>query len=86
MENRGGMTGFTGYKHTEEVKAKFKLRGKGHYKKVEQLNDDATVVKLWDSIKDAANVLGIAAPHISRVCKGKRKHTGGFKWRYYGVH
>ena len=27
--------------------------------------------------------LGISTSKISGVCKGKRKTTGGYKWKYY---
>jgi group I intron endonuclease len=38
--------------------------------------------EIFVSIKDAANQYNLKATHISRVCKGKRKTTGGFRWSY----
>ena len=38
--------------------------------------------KEYDSIKEAAELLGIKYQGISRVCRGLRKTCGGFKWRY----
>ena len=39
-------------------------------------------VKQWKSAAEAAKELGIQSSHISSVCKGNRKTTGGFKWEY----
>lgn len=38
--------------------------------------------EIFPSIKSAAERYGIKATHISRVCRGGRKTTGGFKWEY----
>ena len=37
-------------------------------------------IKEWESIVSAQKVYGFI--HISAACKGKRKHAGGFKWKY----
>lgn len=39
--------------------------------------------EIFNSIKEAANKYGLKDTHISRVCRGKRKTTGGFHWEYY---
>lgn len=36
----------------------------------------------FNSAKEAANRVGCDASGIGKVCKGKRKTCGGFKWRY----
>lgn len=51
-------------------------------KKVRQLTKDGQEVKVWNTITEAAKELGIQGSHISGVCKGKRKTTGGWKWEY----
>ena len=38
--------------------------------------------EVFDSVKKAAEKYGLKDTHICRVCKGKRKTTGGFKWEY----
>lgn len=38
--------------------------------------------EIFDSIKEAAEKYNIKATHITRVCRGKRKKTGGFHWEY----
>ena len=60
-----------------------KERGsKKHFKKVNQYNLCGDLIKCWDSVTDASNNLKIKLPHIVRVCRGYRKTTGGFIWRY----
>lgn len=39
--------------------------------------------KIFNSIKDASNCNEILRRHISDVCNGKRKHAGGYSWKYY---
>ena len=51
-------------------------------KKVRQLSLDGEEIKVWNKISDAAKELGIQGSHITGVCKGKRKTTGGYKWEY----
>lgn len=37
---------------------------------------------IFSSIKEAATYYGLKETHITRVCKGKRKTTGGYHWCY----
>lgn len=48
-----------------------------------QYSLDGTLIETWDSIREAAKHLGITDKHISSVCKGDRRTSGGFMWRYY---
>lgn len=57
---------------------KQKLRDAHHTRKVRNL----TTGEVFDSIKQAAKKYNILETHITRVCKGKRKSTGGYKWEY----
>lgn len=41
--------------------------------------------EIFDSIKKASEKYGINETHITRVCKGRRKKTGGFRWEYVEV-
>ena len=61
--------------------AKFRGATK-HFKKVNQYSLQGNLIKTWDSISEASNVLKIKLPHIVRVCRGGRKTTGGYIWRY----
>lgn len=38
--------------------------------------------KVFESIMEAQRQTGIDFRHISRVCRGKRKTSGGFHWSY----
>ena len=51
-------------------------------KAVECFNKNNEIVSVYDSITIAANQLKLTASKISSVCRGKRKHTGGFKFKY----
>ena len=54
----------------------------GVIRRVEQLSLKDEPIKVWDSISDASRELKIGNSHITSVCKGNRKSTGGFSWRY----
>lgn len=40
-------------------------------------------LEIFDSIVEAAKKYNIVATHITRVCRKKRKTTGGYHWMYY---
>jgi len=54
----------------------------GSKKKVGQYDKKDNLIKVWDSINEASHELGIQNSHITAVCKGRRKTTGGFVWKY----
>lgn len=68
----------TGKKHTEESKLKM---SQNHHAKRKVVCVDTGEV--FDSITIAANEKGLNHRHISEVCKGKLKTTGGLHWKYY---
>jgi hypothetical protein len=41
---------------------------------------DGVFIKQYDTITEAASTYDVG--HITNVCKGPRKHAGGFIWRY----
>jgi len=53
---------------------------KNNSKKVIQFNDDGQIIKTWDSITQASQVLNINISDISMACKN-HGHAGGFLWR-----
>ena len=55
---------------------------KSHPIKVNQYDLKGNFLKQYDSIKEAAELSGANDRHISCVCKGKRKTTDGFIWKY----
>ena len=56
---------------------------KRYRKKIVQSSLDGKIIKVWTSIRDASIKLKIKDSNISLCCKGKRKTTGGFMWRYF---
>lgn len=50
-------------------------------KKVAQIDNTGNVVKVWDSMSDAARALGLQVSNISHCCSGRITRTGGYKWR-----
>lgn len=61
---------------TDEWRTKI---GYGLRKKVINLDTG----EIFESVKAAAEQYGLKDTHITRVCKGKRKSTGGFRWSHY---
>lgn len=51
-------------------------------KKVIRIDLDSGEEIQYNSMTDAANRNGVKVANISRVCLGKAKTTGGFKWRF----
>lgn len=76
-----------GKKLPEEQRKKISESGKISQRKckavrVIQFDLDGNQIRIWDCMTDITEELGISQPHICSCCKGKRKTTGGFKWRY----
>lgn len=47
-----------------------------------QLDNDGNQIRKYSSLAEASRMTGINYQSISRVCNGKRKQAGGFKWKY----
>ena len=69
-----------GTKRSEETKRK--LRESAYKISVIQCDLNDNIIKEWESASKASNELQIVQSHICACCKGKRKTTGGFKWKY----
>ena len=74
----GANNPFYGKQHSEATKAKW--IGKRVTKTVKVRNIDTG--EIFNMIKEAANKYGVEPTHITRVCKGKRKTAGGYRWEY----
>lgn len=53
-----------------------------HYKKVKQFDLKNNLIKTYNSIKEASTINSIDNSSITKVCKGKKKTSGGFIWQY----
>ena len=51
-------------------------------KRVEQLDDNGTVINVFISIVEASRQTHINVTSISKVCSGKQQRVGNCKWRY----
>ena len=51
-------------------------------KPILQYSKSGDLIREWKSASEVERVLGIDNSHIIACCKGKRKSSGGFIWRY----
>ena len=51
-------------------------------KKVIQLDFENNFIAEFQSVSEASRKTGISKTCISRCCRGERKSTGGYKWKY----
>lgn len=56
-------------------------RAKPH-KKVTMMDMDFNEIKVFQSMSQASREIGVHPTKIGLVCKGKRNHTGGYRWKY----
>jgi len=64
-------------KKKKEIEIKKHLR-----KRISQFTKTNELLTNWDSIGQAARVLGLCKSHIIKCCKGKLKTYKQFKWKY----
>lgn len=58
-------------------------RGKSLSVKVIQYDLNMNLIRLWDSMKYAADNLNVNYQNISKCCRGVRKQFNGSIWKYY---
>lgn len=51
-------------------------------KKVYQYDEQLNLIRIFNSIKDVENHLGIKSSNVSFCCKNINRRAGGFYWRY----
>ena len=51
-------------------------------KPVCQISPNGELIKIWDSLSDAATILGLHKGAMSNVCVGRKETSGGFVWVY----
>ena len=49
---------------------------------VEQYDQNGELLKVYTTLNEAANSIGISKAAISRACLGKQKTCKGFVWKY----
>jgi group I intron endonuclease len=89
---KGQKNPYYGKKHSKETREKMKKAWENREPNTQALvptwtSNKKRVVNIdtqevFESVKEAAQKYSLKATHISRVCRGKRKSTGGFKWMY----
>lgn len=91
-KNKGAKNGMYGTHHSEEWRQKMRERFTGEKNPnynvgipVEQI-DKATgkVVNTFCCASDASRKLEFSKSHIAECCKGQRKSSNGYMWRYAG--
>lgn len=50
-----------------------------------QYDSNGNALKIWESMKEASECLGINAEGISGCCRGKKKSCGGYAWTYANI-
>lgn len=58
------------------------LHGKTHLKPVAQLNKSGEIIRLYDSVGNAAKMMNTSRGFISRACQNLDSTAFGFYWRY----
>lgn len=72
--------GDRGYTYPPEIR---QLMNEAFSKHILQIDKDTgDIIQEWPSVSAAARELGLQHSHISEAASGKRKSTGGFKWKY----
>lgn len=72
---------WSGRKHKKESNLKNKINSPSR-KSVAQLDLDGNIIKKYHSLREAGLNNNINRAHISRVCRGIQKTSGGFKWKF----
>lgn len=49
---------------------------------IRRFNSNINFIERWNSIAEASEATGICRPNIGECCRGNRKHTKGYKWKY----
>lgn len=65
-------------------KPKFEFRTNKHYAAIARYDDQGNFLKSYTTLKEAAEDCNLkTTSNIIACIKGKQKHCGGFRWRYF---
>lgn len=63
---------------------KFEFKTNKHYSAVAKYDDDGNFLESFSTLKEAAKNCNLkTSTNIIACIKGKQKHCGGFRWRYF---
>jgi len=69
-----------GKHHTDEARDLLK---EANAKAVQKWSKDGKeLLRTFESVEEAAHQTSLDASHITKVCNGKRRTTGGFQWKF----
>ena len=52
-------------------------------RKVVRISENTNEIKIYDTVTEAAKSNNAQRSHIALVCRGERKHAGGYRWMYF---
>lgn len=67
---------------SEDYANAHKGENNGRSQRVKQYDLDGNFIKEYETIAQACKETGVSQPKVTLVCKGRRKTTGGFIWKY----
>lgn len=67
--------------HSDNMTHSFRELGQ-NVRHIVQLDLDNNFIERWNSIVEASEATGICRTDIGECCRGNRKHTKGYKWKY----
>jgi len=73
---------FGGYYWSYEFQEPFKPNKDARKKEVLQFTLEGQLLAQYMSVSEASSQCGLSKTCISRVCRGERKQSGGFVWRF----
>lgn len=72
------------YGYFWSFKPKFEFRTNKGYAAVAKYDDNGNFIQSYSTLKEAAKDIGVkTTANIIACIKGKQKHCGGFRWRYF---
>ena len=71
-----------GYLWSYEFKEKFIPESDNRKKEVVQYNLNGNLLAQYSSVAEASRKSGLSKTCIARCCRGERKQSGGFFWKY----
>ena len=60
----------------------YKAIAKKTSKRVKQLSQDGSLIRVWKSQIQASRELGVSQGGISNCCVGRKETAGGYRWEY----